>query len=514
MITAVLTFTIAMLLGCGSSTENTDTKAADSKGGSVGLLDNADASIAGKYKLTGYEKDGSAVDISGKDSTIELRADGTGTFTVNGTPTEFTWDKNGCDINGSVSKYTLSGDTLTLTDGSVKMVFSKAGEAGSAQTDANTPDTPDTPADTVTEPTPVPLDNTDDVIEPVITLGAWENVEWEDYSDNYVTMKIPKGWTVTCQTQAVHLVYQVKCPDIPALTWYYCEVEDTAYKTQDYVDIIKEYYGDSIPEPKILTSETTQAYFEALFAQPALDITEFTVTDSIYNGVSGVGAQVEKYDDSGSKEVDNSTIRANWTQHGVEGEGLYSCSLIRYEMTVPKVDYSKYDQTGNWEDMLAASTYNVDATHYKVYTMAWETAPRGELDNWLPVLEQSMKSFTRTEKYWSDFYDYWSAQLGAQASAIQQQQQTLSNTLSDTSDMMYDAWKRRETSQDIMMQKQSDATLGYERIYDTQTGDIYRANSGFMEAYDGLGGKRYAAITDDMYTEGFKGYMDIELRKD
>ena len=207
------------------------------------------------------------------------------------------------------------------------------------------------------------------------------------------------------------------------------------------------------------------------------------------------------------------SIRANWTQNGIEGEGLYSCSVMNYDLSVPNADYSKYEQSGDWRDIMSATTYNMDGGYYVIFSKAWETAPRGELDNWLPVLEESMKSFTRTEKYMNDLYEYWNARLGAQANAIQQQQ-TLFSSVSDTSDMMYDAWKRRETSQDIMIQKQSDATLGYERVYDTQTGDIYRANSGFMDAYDGLGGKRYAAVTDDMYTEGYKGYLDVEMKKD
>ena len=50
-----------------------------------------------------------------------------------------------------------------------------------------------------------------------------------------------------------------------------------------------------------------------------------------------------------------------------------------------------------------------------------------------------------------------------------------------------------------MSQKQSDATLGDERVYDTETGEIYKATNGFTDVYDG---KRYKAVTDDnMYAE-------------
>ena len=57
-----------------------------------------------------------------------------------------------------------------------------------------------------------------------------------------------------------------------------------------------------------------------------------------------------------------------------------------------------------------------------------------------------------------------------------------------------------------MSQKQSDATLGYERVYDTETGEIYKATNGFTDVYDG---KRYKAVTDDnMYAKPISGYIE------
>ena len=73
-----------------------------------------------------------------------------------------------------------------------------------------------------------------------------------------------------------------------------------------------------------------------------------------------------------------------------------------------------------------------------------------------------------------------------------------------------DSWNKRNKSEDIMRQKQQDATLGYERVYDTQTGSIYRADNGFMEKYSTLDGQRYSAISDDMYTEGYQGYVSLD----
>lgn len=56
-----------------------------------------------------------------------------------------------------------------------------------------------------------------------------------------------------------------------------------------------------------------------------------------------------------------------------------------------------------------------------------------------------------------------------------------------------------------MSQKQSDATLGYERVYDTKTNEIYKAYNGFNDEYDG---ERYKPVTDDMYLEKTSGYIE------
>lgn len=68
------------------------------------------------------------------------------------------------------------------------------------------------------------------------------------------------------------------------------------------------------------------------------------------------------------------------------------------------------------------------------------------------------------------------------------------------------SWENRNRSQDIISQKQSDATLGYERVYDTETNEVYKAPNGFSDAYDG---KRYLPVTDDnMYTQPVTGYIE------
>lgn len=83
--------------------------------------------------------------------------------------------------------------------------------------------------------------------------------------------------------------------------------------------------------------------------------------------------------------------------------------------------------------------------------------------------------------------------------------QSIRNICNQISDGIMDSWNKRSASFDIMSQKQSDATLGYERVYDTETNEVYKAYNGFTDDYDG---ERYKSISDNMYTKGISGYIE------
>ena len=75
----------------------------------------------------------------------------------------------------------------------------------------------------------------------------------------------------------------------------------------------------------------------------------------------------------------------------------------------------------------------------------------------------------------------------------------------EISDMIMDSWEKRNNSYDIISQKRSDTTLGYERVYDVETNEVYKAYNGFTDEYKG---NRYKTITDDMYTKQISGYIE------
>lgn len=89
--------------------------------------------------------------------------------------------------------------------------------------------------------------------------------------------------------------------------------------------------------------------------------------------------------------------------------------------------------------------------------------------------------------------------------AIAQSALTPYTGLSDTDPVM-EAFEERSESDTVIREKRSDMIGEYERVYDNDTGNIYRAYNGFL---DGIGEQsRFTSITDSRYTEGCVGWID------
>ena len=125
------------------------------------------------------------------------------------------------------------------------------------------------------------------------------------------------------------------------------------------------------------------------------------------------------------------------------------------------------------------------------------TAPDEDFINWQPILDYCLSTL--------EFSDTFVNGFNKEEASILTTIQANQKTYNQISDMIMDSWEKRNNSYDIISQKQSDATLGYERVYDTETNEVYRAYNGFTDSYKG---ERYKAVTDDMYTKQISGYIE------
>ena len=150
---------------------------------------------------------------------------------------------------------------------------------------------------------------------------------------------------------------------------------------------------------------------------------------------------------------DAKTIRALFKQDNVLGEGLFYIETLDYGLL----------------------TYGFNNIGYGSIFIGI-SAKEDEFPNYEEILNNILNSYTISE-------EYVSACIQAQnqaASAILKAGQTLS----ETSDTIMDSWNNRQRSDDILSEKWSDTTLSYERVYDTETGEVYRVENGFYDSYD------------------------------
>lgn len=139
-----------------------------------------------------------------------------------------------------------------------------------------------------------------------------------------------------------------------------------------------------------------------------------------------------------------------------------------------------------------------DGGYYMAYNVMAVTAVKDTFIEWESVLTDCMKTLQYSDSFVSS-----TNQASNEKVALSQQ---ISRNFNQTMDGIMSSWENRNKSQDIISQKQSDATLGYERVYDTETNEIYRATNGFTDVYDG---SRYKSVTDDsMYSEPISGYIE------
>lgn len=436
---------ICSLTACSGQDNNT----AQNSSQTAASAQAASGELTGSFTLTSYIKDGSPVDLSAngktQDNKLELKSDGTGVFSYFGNDSAVTFDASSMNINGSSATYTLSGDVLTVVNGTTTMVFKKGASAsGTSQPAANQP-----AASQPTASQPATQTSSDADSRVKVTDAAWQNIEWEHYTDpkGRFTADIPKGWIVDVAdgleaNRVMGLLITVKTFD-----------EKYSAQVFDYTTI----------STNIMTEPTVEALIKALYSSSKdIKITESNMTDDLKTIKEANPGYV----------LDAKMVRMTYTKNNINYEGAFLGFVNKSQI----------------------------ANTYAATTMWSGAAPVGEYQNWAEVFTKIQTSIEYTDTYRNRNK---SSSGGSVVSG------SISSVTGSTSmsDMMMDSWNARNKSEDIMRQKQSDATLGYERVYDTQTGDVYRANSGFMDQYGKLDGQRYAAATDDMYTEGYKGYV-------
>ena len=238
----------------------------------------------------------------------------------------------------------------------------------------------------------------------------------------------------------------------------------------------KYYPNDMFAKTSVIATKDTLGFYKifndlgtlnntSTFTFPTL--TDFTVTENLGKGSLG-----------------GDMLRATFKDaNGKEGEGIFTAYVY---------DVGPYYV---YENIISGK--QIDIQYLNVYDAIFITVPKDELIDWQDTLNSICSSLSFTDTFINGF--------NQQQDAVMKNFQQIRAIGNQISDGIMDSWDKRNQSFDIMSQKQSDATLGYERVYDTETGEIYKAYNGFTDDYDG---KRYKSVTDDMYSKKTSGYIE------
>ncbi|MGN0498371.1 MAG: hypothetical protein ACI4F6_04865 [Acutalibacteraceae bacterium] len=329
-----------------------------------------------------------------------------------------------------------------------------------------------------------------------ITETAAKAAQTELYECADFSITIPKGWKVTAGGVNIYHSIRVYDPNEPVNQMFiqlkaepllHCEEGKAGWQYNCYT------MGNAmcavLADAPVMKNPSTEGFYQiqpqcidnisrdssyAGYTFPRFE--NFTVTER-FASTSGMKAYA----------IGDELLRATFTDNGKEGEGLFSASVVDFGVTPVG--------TGRMNGYLLET---VDGGYYMVYNIMAITAVKDTFIEWESLLTKCMQ----TIKY-SDSFVSATIQAGNEKVA---QAMEFSKNANQVLDGMMDSWEKRNTSQDIISQKQSDATLGYERVYDTETNEVYRATNGFTDVYDG---KRYQPVTDDsMYTQPISGYIE------
>ena len=304
-----------------------------------------------------------------------------------------------------------------------------------------------------------------------------KSIKFTDFDNGLVKMKVPEGWKVDVLGDYIHYTIKVYDPQKPTYQFFLNLKTEGYNKSEEAKAFQQRYYPNTMfAKTSVIEEETTEGFYKifndlgklnntATFTFPTL--TDFTVIENMGSGV--VGGDI---------------LRASFKdENGKEAEGIFTAYV--------------YDAGTYYVPENVFSGKQIDIYYLNVYDTIFITAPKDELVDWEETLNTIASSLEFTETFING--------INNQQDAVMQNFQHIRNIGNQIADGIMDSWEKRSSSYDIMSQKQSDSILGYERVYDTETNEIYKAYNGFTDDYDG---ERYKSITEDMYTKKTSGYIE------
>ncbi len=308
--------------------------------------------------------------------------------------------------------------------------------------------------------------------------------------DNIFTVNVPDDWNITVGGADWYLWIRMYDPADPSLQVFTTISTTSILKSQkarEFYEWALSVSGDEYlygPTSHMIVNEsgTMKEYFEDYMDY----IGWIAKYDQTFNGFDfpliADFQEIENWDVDdmySSIAMDNKLIHCEYKEglSQARAEGLFN---------------------GCFTNGLTMMDPGYDCGFYTVYNISGISAPYGMLSEYQEVLSGILNSIQYTES-WLE-----TAARNQQISIDSARQ--VNQIMQQTSQIIVDGWNQRQTAYDRISQAYSDSTLGYDRYYDTETGEVYRVEYGVMDNYTG---DRYQLIENDsdLYSLPVSGYI-------
>lgn len=320
-----------------------------------------------------------------------------------------------------------------------------------------------------------------------IKMNPINKLSTDNYQSDVFSMKKPSNWKIEAAGSGIYYAIRVYDPNDdrnqiflmlkiqPLLKSYAAKKSWSDYSALNGNNSQYKLFADAV----VLDDPTTYGFYKKF--------NEVSSYVKVYGDMAGLNfptinefTKLEEFESNASMKsvaMDSKVLRATYkNQNDNVAEGLFSASIV---------NFGNQNQNG------------VDMLYYMVYDIMFVSSAKDEFINYKDILLECVNSINFTDEYVKKTIDDSNYQT--------KKSLEINASIQKSFDSYMSAWENRNKTYDIMSQKQSDATLGYERVYDTDTGDIYKAYNGFSDDYKG---DKFKSVTDDMYTFKVYGYIE------
>jgi len=282
-------------------------------------------------------------------------------------------------------------------------------------------------------------------------VAKTELLKLSPWTDGAVSINLPVGWDIYTGGQCATKSILARDPFVELKQVFYFSEAGPVYasqerKQEDQINYLtlggyKLPYLDS-PLVSPLTAENFLNNFEALANMPFFQ--EAFPQVPIMSDIQIINE--EEIANKPDYATDGKLIRAEFKQNNKLGEGYF------YIITV--------------KDIIGLG-YGV--------MFVGITAPKGLLDLITPSLKESLESYTINQAYVTACID---ENNKAVAGILK-----TGRILNESSNTIMDVWENKLESEQRMSEKQNDAILGYSRLYNPDTDEVYEITPEFYDHY-------------------------------